>query len=47
MDGAEGWDMSEYKYVRAAMENIEQNLAKSNQSLTTGCKTPIISGYRP
>ena len=47
VDGAEGWYMSVEKYVRDAVDNFEQNLAKSNQRLPTGCKTPIVSGYRP
>ena len=33
------------KYVRDAVDNFEQNLAKSNQRLPTCCKTPIMSGY--
>ena len=39
--------MSEDKYVRDTMDNVEQNIAKSNQSLPTHCKTPIMSGYCP
>ena len=45
LDGAEVWYMSTEKYVRAAVENFEQNLAKSNQRLPTQCKTPIRSGH--
>ena len=47
VDGSEGWYMSEEKYVRAAVDNVEQNLAKSNHHLLTCCKTSIISGYWP
>ena len=47
LDGVEGWYMSAEKYVRAAVENVEQNLEKSNQRLPTCCKTPIMSCYRP
>ena len=47
VDVAEGWYMYTENYFRAAMENIEQNLAKSNYRLTTRCKTPIMSGYHP
>ena len=43
--GAECWYMSAEKYVRAAVENVEQNLAKYNQILPTCCKTSIMSGY--
>ena len=37
--------MPEEKYVRADVENVEQNIAKSNQHLPTRCKTPFMSGY--
>ena len=45
--GVYGWYMSVEKYVRAAVENVEKNLAKSNEHLQTLCKNPIISGYWP
>ena len=47
VDGEEGWYMSAEKYVRYAVKNVEQNLAKSNQRLPTCCKTPMMSGYCP
>ena len=47
VDGAEGWYMSAEKYVRSAVDNVEQNISKSNQRLPTRCKTTIISGYWP
>ena len=47
VDGFEGWTMSSEKYVKAAIENIEQMLAESNQRLPTKCRTPLSSGYRP
>ena len=43
---AEFWYVSAEKYVKAAVENVEQNIEKSNQRLPNCCKTPIISGYR-
>ena len=46
VDGAEGWYMYVENYVRAAVENVEQNISKYNQHLPTRCKTPIMSGYR-
>ena len=46
-DGFEGWTMSSEKYVKAAIENIEQMLAESNQHLPTKCRIPLSSGYRP
>ena len=47
VDGFEGWTMSSEKYVKSAIENIEQTLAESNQRLPTKCRTPLSSGYRP
>ena len=47
VDGAEVWYMSTEKYVRAAVENVEQNLEKYNQRLPTRCKTPNMSDYLP
>ena len=44
VDGFEGWTMSSEKYVKAAIENIEQMLAESNP---IKCRTPLSSGYRP
>ena len=46
VDGFEGWTMSSEKYVKAAIENIEQMLAESNQRLPIKCRTPLSSGYR-
>ena len=47
VDGFEGWTMSSEKYVKSAIENIEQTLVESNQCLPTKCRTPLSSGYRP
>ena len=47
VDGFKGWTMSSEKYVKAAIENIEQMLAESNQRLPIKCRTPLSSGYRP
>ena len=47
VNGFEGWTMSSEKYVKAAIENIEQTLAESIQRLPTKCRTPFSSGYRP
>ena len=43
--GAECCYMSAENYVRAAVDNVEQNITKYNQRLPKRCKTPIISGY--
>ena len=37
VDGFEGWTMSSEKYVKSAIENIEQTLAESSQRLPTKC----------
>ena len=47
VDGEEDWYISAEKYVRYDVDNVEQNLTKSNQHLPTRCKTPIMSGYPP
>ena len=47
VDGFEGWTMSSEKYVKSAIENVEQTLAETNQHLPTKCRTPLSSGYRP
>ena len=39
--------MSSEKYVKSAIENIEQMLAETNQRLPAKCRTPLSSGYRP
>ena len=46
-DGIQGWCMSSDKYVKAAVENVQQELAKANQRLPSKCRTPITVGYRP
>ena len=46
VDGFEGWTMSSEKYVKSAIENIEQTLAETNQRLPTKCRTLLSSGYR-
>ena len=47
VDRIEGWTMSSNKYVKAAVDNIEETLLKSNQCLPTKCRTPLTSGYQP
>ena len=46
-DGINGWYISSEKYVKAALENIEKQLAENGQRLPTKCKTPFTYGYRP
>ena len=40
LDGVEGWYMSAEKYVRAAVENVEQNLEESNQRYQLVARPP-------
>ena len=45
VDGFDGWTMSSQKYVKAAMDNVEELLATTDQRLPTKCGTPLKSGY--
>ena len=47
VDGNEGWFMSSEKYVKSAIQNIEETLQKTGQWLPSKCKTPLAYGYRP
>ena len=47
VDGFDRWTMSSQKYVKTAIDNVEEVLARTNQSLPTKCGTPLKSGYRP
>ena len=47
VDGFGGWTMSSQKYVKAAIDNVEEVLAKTDQRLPTKCGTLLKSGYRP
>ena len=40
-DGIQGWCMSSDKYIKAAVENVEQKLARVNQRLPSKCRTPM------
>ena len=43
----ECWTLSSEKYIKTAVANVEEKLAKSNQKLPTKCITPVASGYHP
>ena len=45
--GNEWWFMSSKKYVKSAIQNIEETLQKTEQRLPSKCKTPLAYGYRP
>ena len=46
-NGVQGWCMTSDKYVKAAVENVELELARVNQRLPSRCKTLMTIGYRP
>jgi hypothetical protein len=41
------WTMSPEKYVKAAVTNVEEELAKRGKRLPSKCVTPFSSGYAP
>ena len=47
INGFDGWTMSSQKYVKAAIDNVEEVLGRTNQRLPTKCGTPLKTGYRP
>ena len=46
VEGNNGWFMSSEKYVKSAIQNIEETLQKTRQRLPSKCKTPLAYGYR-
>ena len=47
VEGNEWWFMSSEKYVKSAIQNIEETLQKTGQRLPSKCKTLLAYGYRP
>ena len=47
VEGNEGRFMSSEKYMKSAIQNIEETLQKTGQRLPSICKTPLAYGYRP
>ena len=47
VEGFDGWTMSSQKYVKAAIDNMEEVLAKTDQRSPTKCGTRLKSGYQP
>ena len=41
------WTMSSEKYAKAAIENVEARLAKSDLRLPSRCDTPMRTSYHP
>ena len=46
-DGEKFWMMSSEIYVKAAIENVEARLAKSDLRLPFRCDTPMRTSYHP
>ena len=46
VEGNDGWFMSSEKYVKSAIQNIEEMLQKTGQGLPSKCKTPLAYGCR-
>ena len=46
-EGREIWAMSSNLYVEWAIANVEQELARSNQTFHPKVSTPMSTGYRP
>ena len=46
-NGAQAWSFSSSQYEQAAVQNVEQYLAKSNRRLAASAKAPFTSNYRP
>jgi hypothetical protein len=47
INGVTCWTMSSEKYVRAAVSNLDKELAGQGLRLRPKCPTPMTSGYRP
>ena len=45
LDGSQCWSMSPAKYVKAAVQNVEEKMAKSKKILSGICVASIRSGY--
>ena len=41
------WTMSSEKYVKAAVENVELNLSKSQHMMPSRCVNPMSTSYHP
>ena len=47
VEGHHGWFMSSEKYIKLAIQNIEDILQKGGQCLPLKCKTLLVHGYCP
>lgn len=46
-NGTQCWSLSLEKYVKAAVNNVDEALKKEENKLPSGCPTPFTSGYHP
>ena len=46
-NGQTCWTMSPEQYVKAAVTNVEENLARQGKRLPSKCVTPFTSNYAP
>ena len=44
--GNDGWFMSTEKYIKSAIQNVEETLQMMGQRLPSKCKMPLAYGYR-
>ena len=47
VEGHHGWFMLSEKYIKLAIQNIEDTLQKAWQCLPLKCQTPLVHGYHP
>ena len=47
LDGSQCCSMSSAKYVKAAVQNVEETMVKSKKIFSGRCVAPLWSGYRP
>ena len=46
-NGVEAWSFSSSQYVKAAVKNVEEYLAKEDRKLPTRAASPFLARYRP
>ena len=46
-DGSQCWSMSSAKYIKVAVQNVEETLAKYKKRFPERCVAPLQLGYRP
>ena len=46
-NGTKCWTLSSKKYIKTAVDNVKEKLAKNGLRLPSKCKTPFASGFDP